>query len=97
MRSRYSAYVRRDSAYLKASWHPSTRPPGDLLPPMSVKWLGLKVMRVENGGEGDNRGVVEFVARLKPGSGPAERLHEVSRFVRETGPWLYLSGDRFAK
>lgn len=27
MRARYSAYVRRDVAYLLASWHPSTRPP----------------------------------------------------------------------
>ena len=26
MRSRYTAYVLRDAAYLQASWHPSTRP-----------------------------------------------------------------------
>ena len=92
MRSRYSAYVRRDEAYLLASWHASTRPPSlDLAaqqPPPT--WLGLDVKR--HVPEGD-RAVVEFVARLRYGGGKAQRMHEVSRFVREDGRWYYLDGD----
>jgi len=38
---------------------------------------------------GDDRGIVEFVARSKLG-GRAHRLHEVSEFVREGGRWFYL-------
>lgn len=92
MRSRYSAYVRRDEAYLLASWHASTRPPSlDLAAQQPAPtWLGLDVKR--HVPEGD-RAVVEFVARLRYGGGKAQRMHEVSRFVREDGRWYYLDGD----
>ena len=36
-------------------------------------------------------GVVEFVAHHKV-NGRAATLHEVSRFVREGGAWLYVDG-----
>ncbi len=86
MRSRYSAYVLGLINYLLATWHPSTSP-GDLeLQP--VKWLGLDVRHAEEAGDA---GVVEFVARCKVG-GRAERMHEVSRFVRENGRWFYIDG-----
>lgn len=92
MRSRYSAYVRADEAYLRATWHPRTCPQGALLDPEpGLKWLGLaiKAASVDGGGEA---GTVEFVARYKV-AGRARRLHEVSRFVREGGSWLYLDGQ----
>ena len=91
MRSRYSAYVLGDEAYLLATWHPDTRPASldlDRGPP--TKWLGLSVKRHEDDGEG--RAMVEFVARYKIG-GRAHRLHEASRFLRENGRWLYLDGE----
>ncbi|PIX97401.1 MAG: hypothetical protein CO126_02325 [Hydrogenophilales bacterium CG_4_9_14_3_um_filter_63_34] len=90
MRSRYSAYVLGDEAYLLATWHPDTRPASlglDQDPP--AKWLGLTVRRHEEDGNG--RAVVEFVARYKIG-GRAHRLHEASRFVLELGRWWYLDG-----
>lgn len=90
MRSRYSAFVRGDAAYLLATWHPSTRP-ASLDLESGVRWLGLEVRghRVT----GPDRAEVEFVARSRPpGSGPAHRLHERSRFVRESGRWYYLDG-----
>jgi SEC-C motif-containing protein len=34
---------------------------------------------------------VEFVARCRVG-GRAQRLHETSRFVRESGRWCYVAG-----
>jgi len=92
MRSRYSAYVRGDTAYVRATWHSTTRPPApELAPDPATRWLGLEVRRTEGGGVADGAGVVEFVARLKR-NGRAERLHEVSRFVREQGRWYYVDG-----
>ena len=90
MRSRYSAYVLGDEAYLLATWHPDTRPASlDLDSEPPVKWLGLAVKRHEDEGEG--RAVVEFVARYKIG-GRAHRLLEASHFVRELGRWWYVDG-----
>ncbi len=91
MRSRYSAFVRGDTGYLLATWHPSTRPASLDLEP-GLRWLGLEVRLHRETGEG--RAEVEFVARSRPaGPGPAQRLHERSRFVREDGRWYYLDGD----
>jgi SEC-C motif-containing protein len=57
-----------------------------------VKWLGLKILRTEAGGADDREGVVEFVARYSI-NGKAERLHEVSRFLRDEGQWRYVDGQ----
>ena len=92
MRSRYVAYVLGDETYLRQSWHDSTCPSTlglDQSPP--VKWLGLKIMRTLDGGESDETGIVEFVARYKL-NGKAQRMHETSHFLREAGRWLYVQG-----
>ena len=87
MRSRYCAYVLGLIDYLLATWHPSTAP-GDLeLQP--IKWLDLEVRHTQASGD---VGVVEFVARCKV-NGRLERMHELSRFVREAGRWLYIDGQ----
>jgi SEC-C motif-containing protein len=86
MRSRYSAFVRELAGYLLDTWHPSTRPPGIDFEP-GLRWLGLDVKR--HVPQGDDRAIVEFVARSKLGA-RAHRLHETSRFVREDGRWFYL-------
>lgn len=86
MRSRYSAFVRELAGYLLDTWHPSTRPPSIDFEP-GLRWLGLDVKR--HAPQGDDRAIVEFVARSKLG-GRAHRLHETSRFVREGGRWFYV-------
>ncbi|MEO5881709.1 MAG: YchJ family metal-binding protein [Caldimonas sp.] len=95
MRSRYSAYAlaqARGTAplslleHLLKTWHPSTAPDDLELGPMH--WTGLDVLHQETGSDA---GVVEFVAHHKI-NGRAARLHEVSRFVREAGAWLYVDG-----
>ncbi len=94
MRSRYSAYAQRRVNYLLATWHPSTRPPTlDLDDPQSraTRWLGLQVLAHTQDAADHAR--VEFVARFRVGGGSAQRLHEVSRFVREQGHWYYLDGE----
>jgi SEC-C motif-containing protein len=91
MRSRYSAYVLKREDYLLATWHPSTRPANLKLASQqpSPTWLGLDVKRHEHDGE---HATVEFIARLRYGGGKAQRMHEISRFVREQGCWYYLDG-----
>ena len=92
MRSRYSAYVLGLRDYLAATWHPSTRPdPFELDDTPGLRWLGLEIRR--HAGIGDDTAVVEFVARYKPGGAPAVRLHEISRFERVDGRWLYVDGE----
>ncbi|MDO8946719.1 MAG: YchJ family metal-binding protein [Desulfocapsaceae bacterium] len=91
MRSRYTANVVHDVAYLLRSWHPSTRP--DTIDPSTIpEWCGLHIVRTEKGMESDIEGVVEFKASSFIQKKPWQ-LHEVSRFVKEDGQWLYVDGD----
>jgi SEC-C motif-containing protein len=90
MRSRYSAFTLDLTDYLLATWHASTRPTRLAANESGLKWLGLEVRR-HTIVDGDHA-TVEFVARSKLG-GRAQRLHEISRFVRQNGGWFYLDGD----
>ncbi|MCW8963445.1 MAG: YchJ family protein [Gammaproteobacteria bacterium] len=90
MRSRYSAFVLMDEAYLRKTWHPDTCPDRIELDD-DTRWLGLKIKSTQTGGESDDEGLVEFVARYKIAS-RGHRLHEVSRFIRRDGLWVYLDG-----
>jgi SEC-C motif-containing protein len=90
MRSRYTAFVLGDVAYLLATWHPATRPRELDLEP-DIHWLGLEVRACRM--IDDCHAEVEFVARSRM-QGRAQRLHERSRFVREAdGRWYYLDGE----
>jgi SEC-C motif-containing protein len=90
MRSRYTAYVLRNEPYLQATWHARTRPAEALVRDEDLKWLGLEVRRHASAGD---EATVEFVARYKVGGGRAQRMHEISRFLREGGKWYYLDGS----
>ena len=90
MRSRYSAFVLGDEAYLRASWSAATCPDGPLCE-ADIKWLGLTLLDHQEDGDG-RHATVEFVARYKV-SGRAQRLHERSRFVKEQGRWCYVGGS----
>jgi SEC-C motif-containing protein len=107
MRSRYTAYGQRNEPYLLATWHASTRPAEPVMSEdEKVQWLGLEVksalrLRQRKANEADNgadltRDTVEFVARFKL-NGRAQRLHEISNFVREPAEgglrWFYVDGS----
>ncbi len=89
MRSRYTAFAVRDRTHLARTWHPATRP-DDLEADGPEEWTGLTVVRAA-GGANDATGIVEFRARWRSGSDSGE-LHEVSRFTRLRGRWLYVGG-----
>jgi SEC-C motif-containing protein len=91
MRSRYTAYTLLNEDYLLATWHPSKRPDALALEQESqTKWIGLEIKRHEQ--QDAEHAIVEFIAKYKV-NGKAQRLHEVSRFIREAGQWFYVDGD----
>jgi SEC-C motif-containing protein len=90
MRSRYSAYVMELFDYVRDTWHPDTRPATIGPNPPGLKWLGLEVKR--HTVQDEDHAQVEFVARNRL-RGKGQRMHELSRFVRADGRWLYVDGD----
>ena len=93
MRSRYTAYTKKDGSYLLRTWHQETRPEVSQLGlDDPVTWTGLEIIATESGKEGDSRGVVEFIARFVQ-NGRTRQLHERSRFVCQDGAWFYVDGD----
>ncbi|GIG36919.1 YchJ family protein [Cellulomonas pakistanensis] len=91
MRSRYSAFAVGDAGYLRATWHPASRP-ADLDLDAGTRWLRLDVLATAAGGPFDTAGTVEFRATYRDADGTRGALHELSRFVREDGRWLYVDG-----
>jgi len=85
MRSRYSAYVVGDLAYLTATWHPATRP-RVIDPDPDAGWYRLDIVSKFKGGPFDIEGIVEFEAFYRGGS-----QREASSFVREEGHWYYVA------
>jgi SEC-C motif domain protein len=96
MRSRYSAYVIGAIDYLHETLHPDYRSDHDQAATRRWAeesiWLGLEILATEKGGEGDEDGIVEFVAGYKE-KGMARRYHERSRFRREGERWYYVDGE----
>ncbi len=92
MRSRYSAFALHNEDYLRYSWHPDTCPKQIRLNG-NTQWTGLKIKTTEDGGENDDSGTVEFIARSKI-NGKASRLHENSHFKRFEHRWVYLDGKK---
>jgi SEC-C motif-containing protein len=95
MRSRYTAYVRGEVAYLLATHDASTRDAVDREGvarwSRDTEWKGLEIVGTEAGSERDDTGVVEFVARGVTAGRPfAQR--ERSRFRRVDGVWFYVDG-----
>lgn len=90
MRSRYTAFTRCDEQYLIQSWHPDTRPQNlNLVDQKNIKWVGLKILRHE---PAESSATVEFVACYKV-NGKAEKIHELSRFIKQDSRWFYVDGD----
>ncbi|MFI1355477.1 YchJ family protein [Streptomyces sp. NPDC020898] len=87
MRSRYSAFVKRDEPYLLRTWHPRTRPAGVAFDP-GMRWTGLEILGTGDGTAFHTTGTVTFRASYRGGS-----LEERSRFERVDGAWVYVDGD----
>jgi SEC-C motif-containing protein len=87
MRSRFTAFVLDDAAYVMKTWHPKTRPT-EVEPDPDMRWTRLEVLDATGGGLFDAEGVVEFRAHFRDRGRPGD-MHERSRFVRDDGAWVY--------
>lgn len=90
MRSRYSAFVLEDAAYILATWDERTRPESVVFDEDLV-WTGLEVVRTVKGGPNDAMGMVHFRAHYEARGQPGVQ-EERSKFLRpEAGaPWVYV-------
>ncbi|MBP2166910.1 SEC-C motif-containing protein [Erwinia toletana] len=94
MRSRYTAYVKQDAAYLIATWHSSVRHPQlqSVLEESfaNTRWLGLNIT-AQQAGKDDDEAFVTFFARFAENQ-RTSAIHERSRFLRDDQRWYYIDG-----
>jgi len=83
MRSRYTAFVLGDAAYILKTWHPDTRPHDFQLG--KSRWLGLTIHHADTD-------TVSFSAAFHAGN-KGMLLKETSRFVCMANHWRYIDGD----
>ena len=92
MRSRYSAHVLGNAEYLVATLSSDQRAGYDREEAeqsfADTKWLGLEIRKTDKGGDDDETGEVEFVARYRSGKQQVAH-HELSFFTREDGCWVF--------
>lgn len=96
MRSRYTAFVKKNAEYLIKTWHPSCQA-GRLREDIQhgfahTEWLGLTIFATEKGRH-DSEGFVCFVARFREHN-QNSAIIERSRFLKENGQWYYIDGSR---
>jgi len=98
MRSRYTAFTQANVDYLLRSHHSRTRPTRQRKSiqqwAQSVQWMGLVVLKSEDGQPSDTTCMVEFRA-LYLENGQMQQIHERSSFEREQGKWVYVMGEQY--
>ncbi len=96
MRARYAAHVKVDVDFLYASTHPEFRENYDHKATRvwaeRSEWLGLDIIDSTAGGDKDEEGEVEFIARFRD-KGVIRNHHERGRFKRQNGTWLFTDGE----
>jgi SEC-C motif-containing protein len=92
MRSRYTAYAQHAYDHLGRSLSAEQRKDYSAEDAKRwsehSEWLGLTILRTEQGGPADAEGVVEFSARYRTDGKDQEHV-ETARFTREEGNWVY--------
>ena len=91
MRSRYTAYVLRNVAYLQGTWDASLRPKTIDFSRENITWLRLEITEIKKGEAKDSKGVVAFKAFYSQDD-EEHVMNEISRFTKVNGRWFYLDG-----
>jgi SEC-C motif-containing protein len=96
MRSRYTAYVLEKIDYIVETHDPKLRSEVD---PEAARewseeadWLGLEIVDTKGGGEKDDTGEVEFIARFDARD-KVQSHRERSTFKRRNGRWYFHRGE----
>ena len=96
MRSRYSAYVRKEIGYLLSSLHPDHRSDFDEKSTRTwaegSEWHNLEIVKTAGGGPEDSEGRIEFIA-LYTEKGIKRDHHEFATFVKRDGIWYFMNGE----
>ncbi len=96
MRSRYTSYTMEAVDYIVDTHHADSREDVDrdaaLHWAQAATWQGLQIIETEKGGEDDDEGVVEFIARFGL-QGKSQVHHERSNFKKVDGKWYYVDGE----
>ncbi|MAW07941.1 MAG: hypothetical protein CME61_06630 [Halobacteriovoraceae bacterium] len=96
MRSRYSAFVVGATDYVFNTHHADSR--GDVSKEeienwsKSSKWNGLEIVRTSDGGNTDESGEVEFIARYST-DGNEYAHHERASFKKVDEHWYFVDGQ----
>ena len=100
MRSRYTAFVKKEIEYLLTSLHPDHRSDFDEKSTRvwaeSADWKGIKIINTIAGGAEDSEGQVEFVVSYIE-KGNKQEHHELSSFKKENGAWFFATGKTMPK
>jgi SEC-C motif-containing protein len=95
MRSRYSAYAKKELDYIFQSTHPNQRGEYDEAGTRrwseKSQWDGLEIVNSKMGGEKDTKGTVEFIAHFRY-KGNKQYHHESADFLKENGTWYFCEG-----
>ena len=100
MRSRYSAYVKKEISYILASLHPDFRADYDEKSSRAwaenAQWHGITIMSTNKGGSGDSEGEVEFAVSYTE-RGMKQEHHEKAAFRKKDGQWFFTQGKTLPK
>ncbi len=100
MRSRYSAYVKKEIPYIFTSLHPDHRNDYDEKSSRAwaerAEWHGIRILKTVKGGAEDSHGEVEFVVNYTE-NGFKQEHHELSSFKKEKGTWFFTTGKTMPK
>jgi SEC-C motif-containing protein len=100
MRSRYSAYVKKEISYIFTSLHADFRSDYDEKSSRSwaeqAEWHGIKILKTVKGGAEDDEGEVEFSVSYTE-NGFKQEHHELSSFKKEKGIWFFTTGKTMPK
>jgi SEC-C motif domain protein len=97
MAARYVAYTLGEVDFIIGSHDPATRDDADpeaiLKWSKGATWQGLDIVRTDKGGEQDDDGTVEFIARYAM-EGRDVKHHERSTFKRVDGRWFFMDAQQ---
>jgi len=95
MRSRYTAYVKKELVWLRESLHPGHRADYDESSSRAwaerAEWHGIEILHAEKGGQGDQDGTVEFAVSFSE-SGVRQEHRERATFQKTGGAWYFTTG-----